>query len=113
MRVTFDRANGVERWRRDFGTQRLTSIQYEGRGRYERLLCERFGPFAFGMALVVGEGQLRFVVRRWSFLGVPLPRRLAPRGGSFEFEAEGRFRFHVEIVVPFVGPIVNYSAYLK
>jgi hypothetical protein len=63
--------------------------------------------------LVVGEGQLSFVVRRWSFLGAGLPRRLAPRGRSFEFEAEGCFRFHVEIAVPFVGLIVNYSGYLR
>jgi hypothetical protein len=109
LQVAFDRADGVETWRRRFGTQPLKSIQYAGRGRFARLLCERFGPFVFGMALVVEQGRLGYVLRRWSFLGVPLPRALAPRGESFEYEAAGRFHFSVEIALPLAGRIVNYS----
>ena len=113
LRVTFERARGVEVWRREFASRRLTSVQYEGRGRFERLLCERFGPFEFGMALTVSGGRLGYVVRRWSFLGFPLPRRLAPRGESFESEAHGVFRFQVEVVVPLLGRIVGYSGSLR
>jgi hypothetical protein len=40
------------------------STQEEGRGRFERLLCERFGRFAFGLAQVLEDNRLRLVVRR-------------------------------------------------
>jgi hypothetical protein len=113
VRVTFERTEGRETWRRQFGSRRLTSVQYEGRGRYERLLCEQFGPFVFGMALVVEAQRLSYVVRRWSFLGMPLPRVLAPRGETFEREVDGLFHFHVEIETPLTGRIVTYSGHLR
>ena len=112
VRVTFERANGVETWRREFGAQRLTSVQYAGKGRYEGLLCERFGPVVIGLALVVEPGRLRLLVRRWSVFGVPLPRWLAPRGDAFELEEAGRFRFYVDIGLPLIGRLVTYSGHL-
>ncbi len=113
VRVTFERASGVEVWRRDFDGRALVSTQYEGDGREARLLCERFGPFVFAMALVVEPGKLRFVVRRWRFLGMPLPAVLAPRGDAFEAEIDGVFHFHVEIVLPLLGRVVAYSGDLR
>jgi len=83
-----------------------------GRGRSEGLLSERFGPFAFDMALIVDGAKLAFVVRRWSFLGLPLPAALAPGGASYEFAGDGRFHFHVEIALPLIGLIVRYSGWL-
>jgi hypothetical protein len=47
--VEFRLRGGREIWRRDFAGRVLLSTQEEGRGRFDRLLCERFGPFAFGM----------------------------------------------------------------
>ena len=58
--------------------QFFSSRQSAGRGRSERLLCERFGPLTFAMALVPEEGRLRLVLRRWSAFGVPLPMWLCP-----------------------------------
>jgi len=66
----------------------------------------------FSIALVVVEGKLRFVVRRWKFLGIPLPRRWAPAGDTFESSADGQFCFHVEIRHPLAGLIVRYSGWL-
>jgi len=84
----------------------------QGRGRFEQLLWERFGPLNFGMALVWKSERLRFVVRRWSACGIPLPRALAPRGDSYEFVEAGRFHFHVEIATPITGLIVRYRGWL-
>jgi len=113
LKVTFKRANGVETWERQFGSHRLASVQFAGRGRYEGLLCERFGPFTFGLALVVRDRRLELVVRRWSVLGVPLPRGLAPRGDAFETDAQRRFELSVAIDVPLVGNVVRYSGWLE
>jgi hypothetical protein len=112
VRVTFVRHPGREVWWRDFAGRSLRSVQHDGAGRFDRLLVERFGPFAVGLALVLEEGKLRFVPRGWSFLGIPLPTALAPRCEAYECAEGGRFRFHVEIGHPLAGVIVRYRGWL-
>ncbi|HMB72275.1 MAG TPA: DUF4166 domain-containing protein, partial [Gammaproteobacteria bacterium] len=111
--VTFERTPIQEQWTRDFGGQTFRSRLFEGQGRFERLLCERFGPFVFAMAPVVDGHRLRLVMRGWSVLGLPLPRALAPRGDIVESEEGGRFHFHVEITLPFIGLVVRYAGFLE
>ena len=65
------------------------------------------------MALVVESGRLSLVLRRWSFLGLPLPMWLCPRSASYERVEDGRFRFHVEISHPLTGLIVRYRGWLE
>jgi hypothetical protein len=110
--VEFRRKDGRETWLRDFAGKRFSSVQWEGRGRYEGLLCERFGPFTFGLALVVDNGRLRVPIRRWSMLGIPLPRWLAPRSNTCEFDHGGTFRFHIDVRLPLIGQVVGYSGYI-
>lgn len=110
--VTFRSRKGKETWRRTFGARSFSSRQREGNGRFERLLVERFGPFSFGLALVREVGQLRLIVRGWSFLGIPLPHAFAPRSNSYESAEDGRFQFHVELSHPLTGRIVRYSGWL-
>ena len=90
----------------------MRSRQWQGVGRWEGLLCESFGPFTFGLAALTGDGRLRLVLRRWTFLGIPLPIGLAPQGHAIEFEQDGRFRFDVAIRAPLIGPIVRYRGWL-
>jgi hypothetical protein len=112
VKVVFEVRDGREHWRRTFADCSFSSIQEEGRGRCERLLCERFGSLNIGMALVLEDELLRLVVRRWSIFGIPLPRVLAPRGDFHEFARDGRFHFHIEIRHPFAGLIVAYRGWL-
>jgi hypothetical protein len=112
LRVDFKIEDGRERWTRRFAGRAFHSTQEQGRGRFEWLVCERFGPLCVGMALVLDEGKLRLVVRRWSVLGIPLPLWLAPRGDSYEYAENGKFHFHVEIRHPFTGLIVGYRGWL-
>jgi hypothetical protein len=113
VRVDFTLRDGREHWQRDFAGHVFSSTQEEGRGRFERLLCERFGLLAFGLALVCEGGRLNLVVRRWSCLGIPLPRALAPIGTAYETVADGRFRFFVEIKLRLVGLLVRYQGWLE
>ncbi len=110
--VSFTPENGAERWTRDFGGRRFASVQSRGAGRNAALLIERFGIAAFALALVVEDDRLLLVPRRWSLLGVPMPRFLLPRGVSFETEVDGQFRFDVEISAPLIGLIVAYRGAL-
>lgn len=112
VRVDFKRENGLEHWTRSFAGRSFHSTQEQGRGRSEWLLCERFGPVCIGMALVVEPDRLRLSVRKWSLLGVPLPRTFAPRADAYEHAESGRFHFHVEISHPLTGPIVGYRGWL-
>jgi uncharacterized protein DUF4166/saccharopine dehydrogenase-like protein len=110
--VQFRTSGGVERWQRTFAGRSFASTQEAGRGRFEHLLCEWFGPVAIGLALVVDRDRLRLVVRRWSCLGIPLPRALAPVGDAYEHVDNGRFCFHVEIGHRLTGMIVRYRGWL-
>jgi len=112
VRVDFKLANGRERWTRTFAGRAFHSTQEQGRGRDAWLVCERFGPVKVAMALVLDGGRLRLIVRRWSMFGIALPRFLAPGGDSYEYAADGRFHFHVEIGHPWTGPIVGYQGWL-
>lgn len=110
--VAFTPEKNGERWTRDFGGKRFASLQSRGTGRNDYLLVERFGPLSFAMALVVVQDRLHLVPRRWSAFGIPMPRWLLPHGTSFETEADGLFRFDVEIAAPFIGLIVGYRGSL-
>lgn len=111
--VEFHRKSGRETWTRNFAGRRFSSVQYQGRGAYEGLLCERFGPFTFGLATVVENDRLRVPVRRWSMLGVRLPLWLAPRSNTYECEEDGTFQFYVDISLPLVGLVVRYEGYIN
>jgi Domain of unknown function (DUF4166)/Saccharopine dehydrogenase NADP binding domain len=111
--VQFAASCGTETWTRTFGNESFSSRQFAGRGRSEGLLCERFGPLTFAMALVPENGRLLLVLRRWSAFGLPLPMWLCPRSDSYETTESGQFRFHVVIGHPFTGLIVGYKGWLE
>jgi len=111
--VAFAPEGDGERWTRDFGGRRFSSLQSQGQGRNARLLVERFGLITVALALVVENDRLRLIPRRWSCLGVPLPTALLPAGDTFETARDGRFAFHVEIAAPLVGLIVAYRGTLQ
>ncbi len=113
VHVAFLDDNHAEYWRRDFDGRRFKSRQAEGKGRWQGLLTERFGAVTVGLALVVRDGRLSLVVRRWSLLGLSMPMGLAPRGDAYEFEQDGRFGFDVQIGHPLTGMIVRYRGWLE
>jgi hypothetical protein len=110
--VRFDVSNDMETWSRTFGAEVFSSRQFAGRGRSQGLLCERFGPLTFAMALVAEAARLSLILRRWSAFGVSLPLWLCPRSNAFESIEDGRFRFYVEIGHPLTGLIVRYQGWL-
>jgi hypothetical protein len=112
VHVELEDRNGTEVWIRTFGGHKLRSTQAAGRGRYDGLIVERFGPTAFGMAVVVEEGRLALVLRRWDILGVPLPRLPMPRVAASEHADDGRFHFSVDIGLPLLGRLVRYEGWL-
>lgn len=111
--VYFSPEGEGERWTRDFGGRRFTSVQMAGTSRNQFLLVERFGPLSVSLALLVDGDRLTFVPRRWALLGSPLPRAALPQGQSYESAPNGRFTFNVAITLPLVGRIVAYRGELS
>ena len=103
---------GTERWSRSVAGHTFSSLQLAGSGRAEGLVRERFGAVAVDMALVVEPAGLRYVVRRWSLFGLPLPLWLGPRSIAVESLDQQRFSFDVEIAHPLTGLIVHYRGWL-
>ena len=103
----------AEVWTRNFAGKRFSSTQTLGKGKDQYLLVERFGPIPVSLALVVEDGKLFLIPRRWSLFGIPLPRRLLPNGTSFETIKDGQFHFNVEIRAPIIGLIVAYAGLLQ
>lgn len=108
LHVAFREEDGAETWTRDFAGHRFSSELSEAQGR----LVERFGPLRFDFDLPSGPHGLEMRLRRWSFLGLPLPLMLAPRIVAREWEEEGRFRFDVAVSLPLVGDVIRYSGWL-
>lgn len=106
-------AQGRETWERRFAGRAMRSTHEAGAGREAHLVVERFGPFAVGLALVRDGGRLLLLPRQARLWGVPLPRRLLPRGQGMEEERDGRFRFEVEIALPLIGRVVRYRGWLE
>lgn len=113
LTVNLSAQRGQEHWLRIFGRKKIASVLSEGSGTSSALLNERMGFVTFGMALVLERGKLNYVMRRWCVLGIPLPLMFAPHTGAFEYEADERFNFSVEISYPLVGLIVKYEGYLQ
>jgi hypothetical protein len=105
--------SGLETWQRNFDGRIMVSTQEAGRGAWAQLIVERFGPFAFGLALVVKNGRLHLVPRHWSFFGLPLPKAWIPKGETYEVEVGGQFHFHVEVTLPLIGLVVCYDGGLQ
>lgn len=113
VRVEIEPTERGEVWTRTFGARQLRSELSRGEGRDAWLLRERFGAVSVSIALVLRDGKLWYVPRRWRLGPVPMPRALLPSGRSFESERDGVFAFDVTIAAPIVGHIAGYRGTLR
>lgn len=112
VRVTFHRRDNGELWERDFVGRKFSTVQSEGRGYADKLVLEKFGPVTFWMALVLKEGKLHSITRRWSIFGVPLPLIFSPNSSVYEYADGDDFCFHVEVKHWLMGLLVRYEGKL-
>lgn len=113
LKVSFHRKDGGELWIRDFAGRKFSSFQTEGHDYADKLIIENFGPATFWLALVLKDGQLHLVTRRWSVFGIPLPLALSPNASTYEYDKDGMFNFHVEVKHWLTGLIVRYEGGLN
>jgi hypothetical protein len=106
VQVDIQPSHDSEVWTRTFNKRSFSSVLSAGDGQGKCLLDERFGAFTFGIELVWDGRHLKFVLRNWRFLGIPLPGSLTPSGNTHETEIDGQFCFRIEITHAFTGLIV-------
>lgn len=111
--VDFVVEGGHETWIRRVGGRAMRSEQFIGLRRPAGWIVERFGPFAFDLAVPVKDGRLELVMAGMRFAGVALPRFCWPVVRAVETQDEqGRFCFDVEIGLPGIGRLVRYRGFL-
>lgn len=113
LTVKFTADETGEHWIRNFGGQVFRSRFSLGKGRNTHLAVERFGIVKVGLALVKDGERLRFIPRRCTVLGIPLPKFLMPQEESFEYEKDGKFHFNVAVRLPIIGLIAAYEGWLE
>ncbi len=114
--VTVDRdigQNGAEKesWVRNFAGRCFSSVL---RRHQDGSFWETFGPFSFRLDLAADRDGLAMPVAGWKLGPVPLPRALAPRSRTREYEDDrGRFCFDVELTLPVLGLLAHYKGWLE
>ncbi len=96
-----------ERWLRDFGGHRFSSRVYARNG----ALVEVFWPASFSFRLETGVREISWRFLGMKILGVPWPRRFAPRVAARERD-DGGYRFEVSVELPGIGTLVEYEGSL-
>ncbi len=109
LQVSFSERAGIERWTRDFSGRRFSSHLSEKGGK----LTERFGPLHFSFDLPSSVHGLEMIMRRWAFMGIPLPLALAPKSVAREWQEGDDFCFDVPISLPLIGRVVHYQGRLR
>jgi len=113
LKVSFRRSGQGETWIRTFAGSVLESHQSEGAGSRQGLLLETFGLIAIPLTLEVEDQGLRLTSLGWSLMGLPMPGFLGPRVSAQEWQADGLFRFDVEIRAPGGGLVLRYEGHLQ
>jgi len=117
LTVTVERHCDLERpqqlketWTRNFAGRAFSSTL---EARKDGTFSEAFGLISFKIGLDANEDGLTMPVVGWSFLGIPLPKFLAPHSQAREFEdALGRFNFDVKLTLPLLGQFAHYKGWL-
>lgn len=101
----------TERWTRIFAGKPMTSVL---RQQTDGGLTENFPPFTFTLPVSPTRNGIEMPVSGWRLGRIPLPRILAPRSETREFQDDqGRFRFDVRLSAPFIGLLAHYRGWLK
>ncbi|MEP5762655.1 MAG: DUF4166 domain-containing protein [Litoreibacter sp.] len=100
-----------ERWTRDFAGNGMSSVLTNRR---DGSFTEQFGPFIFTLPITAKKDEIEMPVGAWCIGRLPLPRWLAPRSQTREFQdADGAFRFDVRLSLPLLGILAHYRGWLK
>lgn len=102
------RSSRHEAWTRVFGDRPLVSRQAVHGGDF----CEAFGGCSFLFDVQVVDGALHMTSYAFKLFGMPTGRWLAPQITASEYAADDGWTVAVDIRMPGVGPILQYSGHI-
>lgn len=111
LMVTFERQGTREVWTRRFARRRMRSVL--SRRDDSPLLYEQLGPARLGFALRHDGNAIDWQLRSVHLLGLPLPRALQGEVLSRSGVCDGRYRFQVDVRLPWLGQLVAYDGWLE
>jgi hypothetical protein len=113
LHVIIERTENGERWTRRFGAHEFSSRLKRPRDFEPGVIIERFGMLSFRLALVASKSGLSMPIESAYVFGLRLPYWLTPTSSTYEkIDETGRFRFDVDVALPWVGRIVRYVGWL-
>src|SRR5690348_8444513 len=104
--------NGLEFWRRRFAKRRYQSTMGVFASGTASLLIEHFGPFRLFFKLTPQDDSLEWLLVRWKFLFLPLPRWTLLKVKCRESADGVRFVFDIDFALPIIGPVIHYTGWL-
>ncbi|MDX2157642.1 MAG: DUF4166 domain-containing protein [Hyphomicrobiaceae bacterium] len=111
LTVVFRPDGDGEVWERRFGPSRFVSYQSDaGGGRIHETVGAARLTLQPGLG---GDGSLSLAQVGMQIASVPIPKLLRPQIVTREWDAEGRYRFEVEVCAPGLGPLVAYRGWLQ
>ena len=93
LELELSTTNQKEHWKRTFGKETFSSIQYQS-GAY---MLEQIALIKMFFRLYVKEGSLFTVLEKSTFLGLNIPRFLSVNVKSQVKEVDGKISFFVEV----------------
>ena len=111
-RILLEPSGQGERWHRRFGADSFSSRVVPDKRTPGRIV-ETMGGVSAVIALQTIPDGLRWEVASLTFLGVPLPRAVAPTTRATERQVGGRYHFEVSIRLPLLGPLISYRGWLQ
>ncbi len=102
-----------EVWTRNFAGKRFrTRLSLDGPPGTGRLR-ERFGLLTAVFTLTPTGERVVWKPETVKLFGIPVPAPLRPRFQASEWQADGRYRFDVELRMPLAGRIIRYRGNLE
>jgi hypothetical protein len=111
LTVSFERHDRCEVWTRRFNHRRMRSVL--SRRADSPLLYEQLGPARVGFALRRDGDAIDWQLRSVHLLGLPLPRALQGKVLARSGVRDGRYRFQVDVRLPWLGQLVAYDGWLE
>jgi hypothetical protein len=102
--------DGTERWVREMAGRRFVSrLIPAAPGEF----IESFGWYRFRFALEQDSGTVSFILKRFTVLGLPVPRALHPRVSTRESQQGEDYCFEIEAGLLGLGLLVAYQGRLR
>lgn len=104
-RIQIDVHEDGETWIRKIGSSILTTRQFERSG----FLHEKAGPLTFRFQLIEVDQGLEFHTIQTTFLGIPIPKSIAPSVSANIASHDNGWYVFVRFRMPIVGVICHYD----